>query len=298
MCGIAGIYHFARPTVPAEDLAALHAMAAIQRHRGPDDSGLETFGPCALASQRLSILDLSPLGHMPMHSDDGRWALVHNGEIYNYLELRDELRKLGHTFRSDGDTEVVLRAHQSWGTQSVERFVGMWAFALYDSQDHTLWLSRDRLGVKPLYIHRTPERLVFASEIKAIITYLRQVGEPVRTNPASIATYVATGLVDGLEDTFFDGISRFPTAATMHVRPQGVHTRTYWDLPGRAAALAASLSQNGHNGMRTAPWVGIRQALDEAVRVHLRSDVPLGVCLSGGLDSSAIVGLASRHVER
>src|SRR5258708_29226138 len=115
MCGIAGIYHFKRPTVPLDDMAALQTMASIQHHRGPDDSGLEAFGRCALASQRLSILDLSPLGHMPMGSDDGRLALVHNGEIYNYVELRDELRKLGHSFRSDGDTEVVLRAYQEWG---------------------------------------------------------------------------------------------------------------------------------------------------------------------------------------
>src|SRR6266852_1925127 len=243
-------------------------MATIQHHRGPDDSGLEAFGLCALSSQRLSILDLSPLGHMPMHSDDGRLALVHNGEIYNYVELRQELRQLGHRFRSDGDTEVILRAYQEWGAACVERFVGMWAFAPFDTLEHTLLLCRDRLGVKPRYVYRTPERMVFASEIKAIVTYLRSVGEPVRPNPTSIATYVATGLVDGLEDTFFDGVTRFPSAATMHVRPQGVQTRTYWDLPRRAAALGASVNQNG---MRQAPWPAVRQALDEAVRVHLRS---------------------------
>jgi asparagine synthase (glutamine-hydrolysing) len=294
MCGIAGIYRFDRQNVPPQDVAALEAMAAIQHHRGPDAGGQATLGCCALASQRLSILDLSPLGHMPMRSDDGRLALITNGEIYNYVEIRDELRQLGHVFHSDGDTEVILRGYQEWGAACVERFVGMWAFALFDTVEHTLLLSRDRLGVKPLYVHRTPERLVFASEIKAIVTYLRTVGEPVHSNPTSIATYVATGLVDGLEDTFFEGITRFPAAATMHVRPQGVQTRRYWDLPGRAAALGATISQNG---ARKAPWRAVRQALDEAVRVHLRSDVPLGVCLSGGLDSSAIVGLASQYVE-
>ncbi|MGI9146228.1 MAG: asparagine synthase (glutamine-hydrolyzing) [Chloroflexota bacterium] len=295
MCGIAGIYCFNRQAVPAQSMAALEAMAAVQHHRGPDARGQTTLGCCALTSQRLSILDLSPLGHMPMRSDDGRLALVTNGEIYNYVEIRDELRGLGHVFRSDGDTEVMLRAYQEWGAACVERFVGMWAFALFDTLDDTLLLCRDRLGVKPLYVHRTPERLVFASEIKAIVTYLRQVGESVRTNPTSIATYVATGLVDGLEDTFFEGVSRFPAGATMYVRPEGVQTQTYWDLPGRASALAASAN---HNGTRKAPWRAVRQVLDEAVRVHLRSDVPLGVCLSGGLDSSAIVGLASQYVER
>src|SRR5579859_5605409 len=255
MCGIAGIYRFDRQRVPPRDVAALEAMAAVQHHRGPDAGGQAVMGCCALASQRLSILDLSPLGHMPMRSEDGGLSLITNGEIYNYVELRAELRQLGHVFRSDGDTEVILRAYEEWGAACVERFVGMWAFALFDTLEHTLVLSRDRLGVKPLYVHRTPERLVFASAIKAIVTYLRQVGEPVRTNPASIATYVATGLVDGIADTFFEGISRFPSATTMHVRPDGVQTRTYWDLPARAAALQASVNHNGTHG---APWRAVR----------------------------------------
>jgi asparagine synthase (glutamine-hydrolysing) len=247
-----------------------------------------------LASQRLSILDLSPLGHMPMRSDDGRLALVQNGEIYNYVELREELRALGHQFRSDGDTEVILRAFEQWGPSCVERFVGMWAIALFDTRARTLFLSRDRLGVKPLYVHQTAERLVFASEIKAIVGYSRQRGEAVQANAASIATYAATGLVDGLTDTFFKGITRFPAATSATIDRRGqTEQRLYWDLPARAAAIRA-----GSNGHHAQPWPLLKQALDEAVRVHLRSDVPLGVCLSGGLDSSAIVGLASRYVER
>jgi asparagine synthase (glutamine-hydrolysing) len=169
----------------------------------------------------------------------------------------------------------------------------MWAFALYDAADGSLLLSRDRLGIKPLYVHRNPQRLVFASEIKAIVTYLRECGEPVQANPASIATYAATGLVDGLEDTFFAGVHRFPAASTMRVRADGVQESTYWNLAARAAAVRAGL-----NGASQEPARLVRQTLDEAVRVHLRSDVPLGVCLSGGLDSSAIVGLAARHVPR
>src|SRR5919197_2843605 len=186
MCGIAGVYRFDRRLPPAEDLVALAAMANVQHHRGPDDRGQVVFGSCALANNRLSILDLSPLGHMPMRSDDGRLALVHNGEIYNYVEVRQELRGLGHVFRSDGDTEVILRAYEQWGAACVERFVGMWAFAIYDAADQSLLLSRDRLGIKPLYVHQTARRLVFASEIKAIVTYLRHVGEVVRPNPGSI----------------------------------------------------------------------------------------------------------------
>lgn len=293
MCGIAGIYRFDREALPPEDLAALAAMGAVQRHRGPDADGLADFGRCGLASQRLSILDLSDLAHMPMRSDDGRLALVYNGELYNYVELRQELRSLGHVFHTDGDTEVILRAYQAWGDACVERFVGMWAFALFDTLEQTLLLSRDRLGIKPLYVHQDGRRLIFASEIKALVAYLRQRNEPVRSNPSAIATYAATGLVDGLDETFFAGIHRFPAAANMRVRPDGVRTTRYWDLPARAAAVRAGL-----DGVRGEPWPAVRQALSEAVRVHLRSDVPLGVCLSGGLDSSAIVGLASQHVER
>src|SRR5919199_3478557 len=290
MCGIAGVFRFDAPECSADDLAALREMARVQRHRGPDDEGLEAYPRCALAAQRLSILDLSPQGHMPMRSDDGQLALVHNGEIYNYLELRAELQALGWRFRSDGDTEVILRAYEQWGERCVERFVGMWAFALYDARDQSLVLSRDRLGVKPLYVHQTQGRLVFASEIKAIVTCLRCLGEPVVPNESAIATYAATGLVDGLEETFFRGVRRFPSASSMRVRATGVQTSAYWDLPARAAAVRASLDGSC--------LAAVADSLDEAVRVHLRSDVPLGVCLSGGLDSSAIVGLASRHVEQ
>ncbi|MBV9174365.1 MAG: asparagine synthase (glutamine-hydrolyzing) [Chloroflexi bacterium] len=293
MCGIAGIYRFDREVVPPEDVAGLRTMASLQRHRGPDADGLQTYPRCALASQRLSILDLSPVAHMPMQSDDGRLALVHNGEIYNYVELRDELRGLGHALRTDGDSEIILRAYEQWGEACVERFVGMWAFALYDAADRSLVLSRDRLGIKPLYVHQDAQRFVFASEIKAIVGYLRDHGEPVRTNPASIATYAATGLVDGLDETFFAGIRRFPPATTLRVRADGVRSRRYWDLPARVATL-----RSGLNGVARQPWSRVRDALDEAVRVHLRSDVPVGVCLSGGLDSSAVVGLASRHVPK
>jgi asparagine synthase (glutamine-hydrolysing) len=294
MCGIAGVFRLDRPSVSPEELAALEEMSRVQRHRGPDDLGMEARGPCALASQRLSILDLSPRGHMPMCSEDGRLAVVHNGEVYNYVELRDELRALGHRFRSDGDTEVILRAYQQWGERCVERFVGMWAFALYDHARRSILLSRDRFGIKPLYFHQTPRRLVFASEIKAVVAFLRHHGERVAPNEASIATYTAIGQVDGLHETFFADVRRFPAASNMRVGPEGAHTYTYWCLPERAAAVRASLDSvsNGHLFRR------VEAALDDAVKFHLRSDVPVGVCLSGGLDSSAVVGLASRHAPR
>lgn len=294
MCGIAGIFRFDRPDVPPEDMDGLLVMSNAQVHRGPDDSGLGAYGPCALASQRLAILDLSPHGHMPMLSRDGTVALVYNGEIYTYLEIREQLRTIGREFVSEGDTEVVLQGYQQWGTRALDRFVGMWAFALYDADRRTLVLSRDRFGIKPLYVHQTPERLVFASEIKAIVAYLRARGERVAPNPASIATYAATGLVDGLEDTFFEGIRRFPAAETWLVSAAGIKRERYWDLVERV--------QGWRSELRFAPdaptFERLRRSLDESVRVHLRSDVPVGVCLSGGLDSSAVVGLASSHVPR
>src|SRR5215207_1614338 len=206
MCGIAGVFRFDGGPASPEQVVGVRAMADAQRHRGPDDDGIEVVDSCVLANQRLSILDLSAAGHMPMRSDDGQLFLTQNGEIYNYVEVRDELRALGHVFRSGGDSEVILRAYQQWGVACVERFVGMWAFALYDAHARTLFLSRDRLGIKPLYIHKTVERLIFASEIKALIAYLRHEQRPVTPNLTSIATYTATGLVDGLDDTFFEGI--------------------------------------------------------------------------------------------
>lgn len=245
---------------------------------------------CTLASQRLSILDLSPHGHMPMASEDGRLLLVYNGEVYNYVEIRAELAARGHRFRSTGDTEVVLRAYQEWGANCVERFVGMWALALYDRAERSLLLCRDRFGIKPLYLQLTPERVVFASEIKALVAYLRAYGEPVRVHTPAVATYLATGQVDGWEETFFAGVKRLEPGTWLRITPSGEEKRRYWSLPDRAKDLSGTLRQTDVVGQ-------IRAGLEESVRVHLRSDVPLGVCLSGGLDSSGVVALASARVQ-
>jgi asparagine synthase (glutamine-hydrolysing) len=290
MCGIVGLLNLNSAEITTAELEGVRLMGDTQRHRGPDDSGYEAIGPCALGSQRLSILDLSPHGHMPMWSEDRSIALIQNGEIYNFVELREELKALGHRFQSDGDTEVILNAYRQWGEACVERFVGMWAFALYDRAKQTLLLSRDRFGIKPLYVHQTKDRLLFASEIKAIVAYLRSAGEPVSVNEASVATYGAVGLVDGLEDTFFKGIRRFPAATNWLVGPEGVTSRQYWSLPEAAAERRESISGMSEQQV----FEELNRTLSEAVRVHLRSDVPVGVCLSGGLDSSAVVGLASK----
>ena len=273
---------------PPDDLAGVRAMAAAQQHRGPDDEGIDVLDSCILANQRLSILDLSSAGHMPMRSEDGQLALTQNGEIYNYVEVRDELRALGHVFRSDGDTEVILRAYQQWGAACVERFVGMWAFALYDAANEDAPSVARPTGHQAA-VRPSHGRAAACSHPRSrrLWRSCARSGSPSQPNLASIATYAATGLVDGLEDTFFEGITRFPAASVMAVSSRTARARR---VLGSARARRGVARQTAHRQERGA------QTLDEAVRVHLRSDVPLGVCLSGGLDSSAIVGLASRHV--
>src|SRR5256714_4119516 len=168
MCGIAGIIGLAGRAA-LEDVAR---MGAILVHRGPDDSGewLSDDGRVALAARRLAILDLSPAGHMPMADADGAVTITYNGEIYNYIELREELKNGGHAFRTGTDTEVILKAYQEWGEECLTRFNGMFAFALWDSRKRRLFAARDRFGEKPFYYFRSPGRFLFASEIKALLT--------------------------------------------------------------------------------------------------------------------------------
>jgi asparagine synthase (glutamine-hydrolysing) len=294
MCGIAGIFRFRDSQLAAGDAACIERMADLLRHRGPDARGCTLVENCALAGLRLSILDLSPLGDQPMVSDDGRFALVYNGEIYNYVELHDELAKQGVRFRGSSDTEVVLRAYETWGASCISRFVGMWAFALFDARERRLLLSRDRFGVKPLYYVLRDDVLAFASEIKALAAFARSNGLPLRPSRRSLATYVGTGLVDGIEETFFEGVYRFPAASNGFCTSEGLRCESYWSLPQAAATHMEGLGRLDELSVAE----HLRHRLDEAVRIHLRSDVPVGVCLSGGLDSSTVVGLAARHVEQ
>src|SRR5690242_117081 len=192
MCGIAGIFSFGPPV----ELTRLQAMSRMLIHRGPDDHGewISSEGTVGLASRRLAILDLTPAGHQPMLSADGSLALAYNGELYNYLELRQELAGRGHQFRTQTDTEVILEAYAEWGDGCVERFNGMFAFAIWDQRRRRLFAARDRFGEKPFYYHRSPARLVFASEIKALLQdpeTLRRADLPV------VARYLETGQLDG-----------------------------------------------------------------------------------------------------
>ena len=275
MCGVAGIVDFARP-VAGE---VVESMIRRLRHRGPDAEGIWHGDGVALASRRLAILDLSPLGNQPMASADGLHHLVHNGEIYNFKEVRTELAARGHAFRSGSDTEVVLAAYREWGSACVDRFNGMWAFALWDGERRELFCARDRLGVKPFYYTVHGQRLMFASELKAF----EAARVPLSPNPYMVRDFLEHGVSDHTSDTFFDGLYALPPAHPLSFDETGLRVRRYWapDLRDPPA---------------DEPVEAFRELLLDAVRLRLRSDVPIGVSLSGGLDSSVIACTIDRFL--
>ncbi|MCR5676202.1 MAG: asparagine synthase (glutamine-hydrolyzing) [Lachnospiraceae bacterium] len=282
MCGICGIYDKNHTIADHRDL--IGRMNRVQKHRGPDDEGIFTEGSAALGHVRLSILDLSPAGHQPMTRHD-RYTIVYNGEIFNYLELREELRGLGYTFTTQCDTEVVLAAYDCWGPACQERFNGFWAFAVYDAQTDSFFLSRDRYGVKPVYYTRQQGSLLFASEIKTLLADERIER---RVNEQAVVNYLVNGFVDCEEETFFRGIFRLPAGAQMIVQGDAEPEITRWyTLPYRETVCEK---------LKAETFSRFRELFRDAVRMRLRSDVPVGSCLSGGLDSSSIVCESSRQL--
>jgi asparagine synthase (glutamine-hydrolysing) len=247
----------------------------------PPDSGFTL----ALGHRRLSILDLSDAGRQPMASRRGNHWLVFNGEIYNYLELREELRGLGHEFSTGTDTEVLLAAYAQWGIECLRRCNGMWAFALWDNDRRELYLARDRMGVKPLYYAYGSQWLVFGSEIKALLAHPRT---PRRPNRGVIYDFLSLRLADHTHETFFDGIQRVPASHYLVVRP-GEEPRIvrYWDVqPGGELESSPERERDAIDRFQ--------ELFEDAVRIRLRADVPMGTCLSGGVDSSSIVVTANR----
>ena len=323
MCGIAGIANF--PGKPVSPPSILRMAAAI-RHRGPDDEGYVllnsedgtnrilggddspaevmssgiSYTPTrllgdsppeganvALANRRLAILDLSAAGHQPMSNRDGSMWVVHNGEIYNYQEIRAELERLGRSFESRTDTEVVLQAYEEWGADCLHRFNGMWAFAIWDVRRRRLFCSRDRFGIKPFYYQWDGETFLFASEIKALTASGMCKARPYEP---SIHDYLAYGRTDHSEDTFYDGVKQLPGGHHLELdldrRSFKVHR--YYDIP----------LDNKVNGLSMDAYAGqFYELFEDAVRLRLTSDVPVGSCLSGGLDSSSIVCTVS-HLAR
>lgn len=282
MCGIAGFLK----TSPASCAATLARMTDLLRHRGPDDVGFFEDSSIALGHRRLSIIDLAG-GHQPMTDEDGSLWLVYNGEIFNHRELRASLEQDGHRFRTRSDTEAILHSFEAFGPACVERFRGMFAFALWDAANRTLFCARDRLGKKPFYYFWDGRLFAFASEIKALLAHP---DISARFNESLLPEYLAFGYTSGGE-TLFAGIRKLPPGHYLLLRPEAegyaLETRCYWDLP-RYEAL---------EDQDDASWIReCRTRLENAVETRLMSDVPLGVFLSGGVDSSAIAALMTRFV--
>ncbi len=265
----------------------LDAMIQRQSHRGPDASGqfISPSGLAGLGHNRLSILDLSDAGRQPMSDASGRYWIAFNGEIYNYIELRAEL-ETDYEFHSRTDTEVLLAAYKKWGPACLDKLIGMFAFLIWDEEKRHLFAARDRFGVKPLYLHETPGRgLWLASEIKT----LHAAGVPAELEPSTWATYFASGMYDGDGKTFWQGIRQLAPGACLTWSPErGLRERVWYDV-------AAATMEQGMD-TRSDKQVGeeLLGLLEESVKLRFRSDVPVGICLSGGLDSSLLLGLVRR----
>ncbi len=284
MCGIYGYAGSACDLASDEALAT--ALQAL-RHRGPDDRGtfrdVDGAVACGLAHTRLAIIDLSPGGHQPWTTPDGRFTVVYNGELYNHAALRGELERDGRRFTSTSDTEVLLAAYVRWGADALRRFRGMFAFGIWDARERTLFVARDRLGIKPLYYAARGNGVAFASEVRALLA----VGAtPRRLSRAGIASYLAFGAVS-CPDTIIEGIRSLPPGHTLELRHGEVTVRRYWELPVLEAGAPPRALRDEIEALRP--------ILQEAVDLHLVADVPVGVFLSGGIDSSALVSVAAKR---
>jgi len=259
------------------------------RHRGPDDAGYYVNGRVALGHRRLSIIDLTSAGHQPMSYADDRYTVTYNGEIYNYLELRDELRALGCKFSSDSDTEVILAAYATWGSRCLTRFNGMWAFAIHDCQRGVVFAARDRFGVKPFYYVDTDQCFAFGSEISQLLPLL----PAVRADANVLTDYLMTGVHAQTEDTFFDRINALMPGHFMEydVTAEAYQITRYYNLLERVASRPDPVNE-------TEAISAIRDLVEDSVRLRLRSDVRVGTCLSGGIDSSSIALLAANMYRR
>ena len=233
-----------------------------------------------LGNRRLSIIDLSPAGHQPMSSPDGRLWVTYNGEIFNYVELRAELKRLGHAFHTGSDTEVLLAAYAEWGAEALPRFNGMWAFALYDARARRLFCARDRFGVKPFHYHAADGLFAFASEIKGLLAHP---AVPRRPDEGALHAFLVQGAIHEGDGTFYDGIKSLPGGhrLSLDLGSGALEIRRWYALP-EPGEVATDPSE-------------IRELLADSVRLRLRSDVDVGTCLSGGLDSSSIVALTARR---
>ena len=315
MCGIAGIVN-----LEGVNPSSLNTMSKILRHRGPDDEGFATtdaFNPVTyfkgddtiselsnlphilnhiahtkntigLVHRRLSILDLSSSGHQPMTYNNGNYTIVFNGEIYNYKELKNELSEKGFEFTSDSDTEVILAAYNYWGENCVQKFIGMWAFALYDNKKKQLFLSRDRFGIKPLYYFQNKTTFAFASEIKALLQL--ETIKP-EANMTAVFEYISFGATADSTANLFKQINVLPPSNNLIVDVKTLQTQSncYYNLKDKV--------DNYELPTESEIQTTFNKRLNESINLHLRADVAIGSTLSGGLDSSAIVGLVASKMQ-
>lgn len=278
MCGLVGTVEVGERNASGETMAR---MLSVLRHRGPDDSGTYQSGSVSFGFRRLSILDLSPAGHQPMSTPDGMVTVVFNGEIYNFVELRRELKALGYQFRSSGDTEVLLYSYCEWGKECLAKMNGMWAFLIHDRRTGKIFGARDRFGIKPLYRYRSHDCVLFASEIKAILASglcPRDINWPVA------AAYLTHERLDETDETFITGVEKIPagTAFEMEITNGACKQWRYWNVED------ARWDSGGD------PVEAFASLFEDVVRLHMRSDVPVAVHLSGGLDSTSILCASAR----
>ena len=279
MCGIAGILEFGEKS--HVDSGVLRRMCDVIAHRGPDDDGIFTQGRIGLGMRRLSIVDLAT-GHQPISNEDGSMWIVFNGEIYNHRTLRDDLIARGHHYRTQSDTETIVHLYEEYGKDCVQHLRGMFAFAIWDAKRKSLFIARDRLGIKPLYYRLTANTFLFGSEIKALLAYP---GVHPEFNRSVLPEFLAFGYLSA-EETFYNSVLKLMPGHWLELDEQReLRIEQYWDLP---------LTPAGAQHDESYYVDSYRELLEGAVSSHLMSDVPLGVFLSGGLDSSAVAALMTK----
>jgi asparagine synthase (glutamine-hydrolysing) len=281
MCGITGFYHFEKSR--KIDKKKLKAMTDKLIHRGPDGEGYFVKNNIGLGHRRLSIIDMQT-GNQPMYNDDGSIALVFNGEIYNYIELRDELKNYGFTFITHSDSEVIIKAYEYWGVECQNKFNGMWAFALWDEKRHQLFISRDRIGEKPLHYSLYDNSFIFASEMKSLFEY----GVPRHVRPELIELYLVLTNIPA-PFTFYRNIFKLNPGHFIIIRDGNYKEMPYWDLP--------FIDKYNMLNDKRSIYENFEYLLTDSVKLRMRSDVPFGAFLSGGLDSSSIVTLMAEQTK-
>lgn len=281
LCGIAGIITKTHECKSVKD--KIERMTNLIRYRGPDAEGFYYDKKIAFGHRRLSIIDLNKNADQPFTSENNEYCIVYNGEVYNYKELREELISLGHKFTTTSDTEVVLRSYIEWEEGCAERFNGMWAFAIYDKPKNRIFLSRDRFGIKPFYYTDMPNYFAFCSEIKGIVGVF---GELREVNESYMHYFLTSPLLDDGEETFFKDVKSLSPAhnAVYDLNNGSLKITRYWTVNREAFYEKYIMGRDVYEGFNA--------LLESSVSLHMRSDVPVGSCLSGGLDSSTLVGLA------